>query len=67
MCDTDRRAELTARATAGVQGICLPGHVNLVLEEDVIEGGLQICLVADVTFVIVAIHLQRCMFEAPDE
>ena len=41
--------------TCKLQG--LPGHVDLILEEDVIKGSLQVCLVTDVTLVIVAVHL----------
>ena len=36
-----------------------PGHVNLVLEEDVVKGSLQVSLVPNVTLVIVTIHLHQ--------
>ena len=34
-----------------------PGHVNLVLEEDVVEGSLQVLLVLNVSLVVGPIHL----------
>ena len=34
-----------------------PGHVNLVLEEDVIEGSLQVLLVLNVSLVVGPVHL----------
>lgn len=42
--------------TAGCEGGS-PGHVNLVLEEDVVEGGLQVLLVLNVSLVVGPVHL----------
>ncbi len=39
-------------------GVSKPGHVNLVLEEDVIKGCLQVVLVLNVGLVVGAVHLQ---------
>ena len=36
-----------------------PGHVDLVLEEDVVKGSLQVGLIPDIALVIVTIHLHQ--------
>ena len=46
------RTDSPCRALGQKAEEALPGHVNLVLEEDVIKSSLQVCLVGNVALVV---------------